>query len=219
MANVKVAGDLYYELDGQLLEIKRQLRQPSGYPFNPLELKLHLQRGIEGWFAVNLQTIPIWRTVTSGLTRDQLIANARANGRLIVDHVIELLISKSGLVFTSGITYRLVLIPGNAFATDEERIYANMQLEGLCRRGLLRPPVEVALLLAQFTQQELGYWELVVMHEPIFLCGEYYVLSLYQSSSPQCPSGRLSTTSVHSDSRFKGKTAGVFLAPPEYSTS
>lgn len=45
-----VAGELYYELDGQLAEIKRQLRQQSGYPFDPLVLKLHLQAAIEGRF-------------------------------------------------------------------------------------------------------------------------------------------------------------------------
>ncbi len=46
----KIAGELYYDLDGQLLEIKRQLRQPNGYPFDPEKLKLHLQNAIEGRF-------------------------------------------------------------------------------------------------------------------------------------------------------------------------
>jgi len=45
-----VAGDLYYELDGQLTEIKRQLRQKDGYPYGPLALKRHLQAAIEGDF-------------------------------------------------------------------------------------------------------------------------------------------------------------------------
>lgn len=48
----RVAGETYYELDGQLIEIKRQLRQPSGYPFNPEGLKRGLQRVIEGQFKV-----------------------------------------------------------------------------------------------------------------------------------------------------------------------
>ncbi len=46
----KVAGEQYYELDGQLLEFKRQLRQPGGYPFDPEILKKYLQNGIEGKF-------------------------------------------------------------------------------------------------------------------------------------------------------------------------
>ena len=46
----KVAGDLYESITGQLFEIGRQLRQQNGYPFNPEELKRHLQSAIEGRF-------------------------------------------------------------------------------------------------------------------------------------------------------------------------
>lgn len=53
-----VAGELYYELDGQLLEIKRQLRQPNGYPFNPNQLKVALQNAIEGKFGEVPQATP-----------------------------------------------------------------------------------------------------------------------------------------------------------------
>ncbi|MCX6719374.1 MAG: hypothetical protein NTZ38_03310 [Candidatus Taylorbacteria bacterium] len=45
-----VEGDMYYKLDGQLLEIKRQLRQSGGYPFDPSELSHGLQEIIEGRF-------------------------------------------------------------------------------------------------------------------------------------------------------------------------
>lgn len=45
-----VAGDLYESITGQLFELGRQLRQLSGYPFNPHLLKLHLQNAIEGKF-------------------------------------------------------------------------------------------------------------------------------------------------------------------------
>jgi len=45
-----VAGELYESITGQLFEIGRQLRQPSGYPFNPHLLKLHLQDAVEGKF-------------------------------------------------------------------------------------------------------------------------------------------------------------------------
>ena len=47
----KVSGEQYYGLDGQLLEIKRQLRQEDGYPFDPEELKNYLQTAIEGRFS------------------------------------------------------------------------------------------------------------------------------------------------------------------------
>jgi hypothetical protein len=49
MVNI-VEGDLYYEIDGQLFEIKRQLRQISGYPYNPYQLKVNHQELIEGRF-------------------------------------------------------------------------------------------------------------------------------------------------------------------------
>lgn len=44
----RVAGDLYFDIDGQLLEIKRQLRQREGYPYDPMQLVEHLQAAIEG---------------------------------------------------------------------------------------------------------------------------------------------------------------------------
>ena len=43
-----VTGEQYYQLDGQLSEIKRQLRQPAGYPYDPVKLSEGLQRLIEG---------------------------------------------------------------------------------------------------------------------------------------------------------------------------
>ena len=51
MASDIVAGELYESLTGQLFELGRQLRQSNGYPFNPHQLKRHLQDAIEGRFA------------------------------------------------------------------------------------------------------------------------------------------------------------------------
>lgn len=47
---IKVAGGLKDVLLGQLYEIERQIRQTNGYGFDPLQLKFHLQAGIEGRF-------------------------------------------------------------------------------------------------------------------------------------------------------------------------
>ena len=47
----RVAGDQMNGLLSQLFEIERQLRQASGYPFDPAGLKNHLQLAIEGKFA------------------------------------------------------------------------------------------------------------------------------------------------------------------------
>ena len=46
----QVSRAMYYELDGQLWEIKRQLRQQSGYSFDPEQLRKALQAVIEGRF-------------------------------------------------------------------------------------------------------------------------------------------------------------------------
>jgi len=46
----KIAGELYESISEQLFEIGRQLRQPSGYPFDPQILKKYLQNVIEGKF-------------------------------------------------------------------------------------------------------------------------------------------------------------------------
>lgn len=46
-----VKGDWWYEkLDGKLLEIKRQMRQAGGYPYDPAQLDRALQALIEGRF-------------------------------------------------------------------------------------------------------------------------------------------------------------------------
>ncbi len=44
----RVEGEMYYKLDGQLAEIKRQLRQKDGYPYDPDQLSAVLQGCIEG---------------------------------------------------------------------------------------------------------------------------------------------------------------------------
>ena len=56
MANI-VTGEMYEEIDGQLHEIKRQIRQKNGYPFNPEELKKALQAIVEGKFGLKLNDI------------------------------------------------------------------------------------------------------------------------------------------------------------------
>jgi hypothetical protein len=42
----QVTGELYFDIDGQLAEIKRQLRQPNGYPFDTGQLKRALQAAL-----------------------------------------------------------------------------------------------------------------------------------------------------------------------------
>ena len=85
MANI-VAGELYYELDGQLLEIKRQLRQPNGYPFNPFQLKLHLQAAIEGRFGPGeIYGVKLGGTTTT----DQIAQQWREAGLYVNEYITQ----------------------------------------------------------------------------------------------------------------------------------
>ncbi|MEK7109097.1 MAG: hypothetical protein AAB919_01525 [Patescibacteria group bacterium] len=69
---VKVAGELYESVTGQLFEIGRQLRQPNGYPFDPEQLKNFLQLAVEGKFngiaasAVRSPTLVLHKTTPLG---------------------------------------------------------------------------------------------------------------------------------------------------------
>ena len=53
-----VTGDQYMGVDAKLLEIKRQLRQKDGYPFDLDQLKAALQAVIEGRFETSSPKIP-----------------------------------------------------------------------------------------------------------------------------------------------------------------
>lgn len=65
-----VTGEMYYDIDGQLAEIKRQLRQPNGYPFNPDLLKIALQNAIEGRFGNDRDPSFLEVTATTSLEAD-----------------------------------------------------------------------------------------------------------------------------------------------------
>jgi hypothetical protein len=74
MANI-VAGETYYELDGQLSEIKRQLRQQNGYPFSTEQLRAHLQAAVEGRFIGGEQYLV---DMGVGETTDNIVKNLKA---------------------------------------------------------------------------------------------------------------------------------------------
>ncbi|MDD5464042.1 MAG: hypothetical protein PHP62_02755 [Candidatus Moranbacteria bacterium] len=74
-----VAGDKYHKIDGQMLEIKRQLRQREGYPFDIDKLIRHLQNAIEGKLEtiIFMENLPVWKTI--------LLGNYKSIGELIAD--------------------------------------------------------------------------------------------------------------------------------------
>lgn len=65
----RVAGDQYESITGQLFEIGRQLRQKSGYPYDPGKLQRHLQMAIEGDFGDRdrIPALPTWKTIVLGI--------------------------------------------------------------------------------------------------------------------------------------------------------
>jgi hypothetical protein len=65
MAN-NVTGEMYEKIDGQLFEIKRQIRQKSGYPYDLEKLQAALQAIIEGEFLEKIRNFPIWKTIKLG---------------------------------------------------------------------------------------------------------------------------------------------------------
>lgn len=106
----RVTGDLKDGLLSQLFEIERQIRQHSGYPFDPLQLREHLQEGIEGRFIsrcgryiINCDEKPF---EPSGLTvaseSEQL--PGRVRGQFIFDGKIGLYLSEcqQGMEFIRG---------------------------------------------------------------------------------------------------------------------
>lgn len=106
----------------------------------------------------------LW-TVTSDGTTNAVVLEAM--GRRRVSPWAKDVMSKPQFIVTRGQTYRLVIIRGDEFATDVERTTANIRTEAARRRYLTPPAEVVALLGKKFTQEELGFSYVVVMHEPI----------------------------------------------------
>lgn len=104
----------------------------------------------------------VWTVISDGTDATVLESSGRKVSSLAKD-----VMSKPEFIATKGKTYRLVVIRGDEFATDAERTTANIRAEAV-RRRYLEPPAEVAALLRKkYTQEELGFPYVVVMHQPI----------------------------------------------------
>jgi len=169
----QVTGDLYVELDGKLAEIKRQMRQPGGYPFDAEKLNKFLQRAVEGRFDDSQrwreEAGVIYFEVTSdGTTGEQWIDRLTRKDFRVGDYAKSVLRSPD-FKPTSGVTYRIAVLKGTLF-TDSNRITSEIRAEA-DRRKLSKPNPEVACLVREmFSDKELrdmGLWWIVVFHEPI----------------------------------------------------
>lgn len=76
---VKVGGELYKSITGQLFEIARQLRQPNGYPFDPESLQKHLQAAIEGRFGGGIKSslLELVGSIAVPATAEKFVAHKR----------------------------------------------------------------------------------------------------------------------------------------------
>ena len=133
----RVAGELYESITGQLFELGRQLRQPTGYPFNPVRLKQGLQDLIEGRFASG----KIYNVKLGGPEMtDQIVVALRENGLWVNEYV-----TQENFPLTPHAEEEAeieIIDPGCSFSEEEG-------LEFLKEAGLVRPTYEHALRFAE----------------------------------------------------------------------
>lgn len=165
----KVAGEMYYDLDGQLCEIKRQLRQNNGYPYDPEMLKMHLQLAIEGKFQSCSRNWKVWKTIQigTGLETADGFRRALKDGGFKMSSRASNIISKK---FVSSISYTAEEI-GLCVATTQELIGKSgilpEILAGIRKKGGRLCTLEEAMQLRlQYKDQPDGERILVAM-EPI----------------------------------------------------
>ncbi len=185
MATPFAAGEelqLAFDLEAQLHEIGRQIHQKVGYPFDPNQLRIHLQRAIEGKFGeIIIQTAPTptaWKvddegnihfTLTSnGFSPQQWEQHLERRGWRISDYARQVL-RRASEAPTNGVTYNIVVCQGKLIS-DSDRITKKIRAAA-DKKGWLKPHWEVACLIRDtFTDEQLeqmGLWYIVTMHEPI----------------------------------------------------
>ena len=161
-----VTGRQYMELDGQLHEIKRQLRQKSGYPFSPEQLGQALQNIIEGKFKQDFQT---WKTIKLG-TGDDFCRVLKSAGHRVSDWAEDLINQPAFRVASKELKLKLVRVTvvelGFKDGATREQIYNRAK-----ELGLELCPAEVGpQLRLQYKDQPMGEWLRIAM-EPITVSG------------------------------------------------
>jgi len=157
MAKSIVAGGLYYDLDGQLSEIKRQLRQSNGYPFNPWQLKTHLQAAIEGRFAPG----EVYRVKLGGeITTDQIAKTWKDAGLYVNKDITQ---ANFPLIVHDPEDVEIEIINPHCPSISEEEGLAYLKAS-----GLVRPTYEHALRFAeQYGMTTTGVKpSIIFLHEP-----------------------------------------------------
>jgi len=169
MAPIRVAGELYVNIDGQMREIKRQLRQKEGYPYDPMQLVEHLQAAIEGNL-VDRHGQPFKTEPPRAISRVVLSFAITCEGRLASELVNasrydwhnELITDKLFPIQPHVPVVRKLEFIECDFDPSSEQV-----LEELKRHGLIRPTAEDALEFGKKHPEEQRKRPLVFLHEPV----------------------------------------------------
>lgn len=169
----QVTGGLYEELDGKLVEIKRQMRQAGGYPFDPEKLNMFLQRAVEGRFNDGQRWqkkdgIIYFDATFDGTSGPDWIPRLERGGKRIGDYAKSLLRSADFKPTSVG-TAKIAVLPGELFA-DDNRITRKIRDDADTRK-LNKPNADLGCVIREmFTDKEIGEMGLrwiIAMHEPI----------------------------------------------------
>jgi len=168
----KISGDQRERIVKKLFEIGRQVFLQKEYGFDPEKLDELLQRAVEGRFDSQRwreeEEVIYFEVTSDGTTGEQWIKRLEEKGFRVSDYAKSLLLS-SDFKPTSGVTYKVAVLPGTLFA-DSDRITKKICIEAEPRR-LAKPNPEVACLTRdKFSDEdleEMGFWYIVTFHDPI----------------------------------------------------
>lgn len=175
----KVAGELYEGITGQLFEIGLQLRQESGYPYNPLDLRIHLEAAIAGSFHISPKILKPWKTVQVGTglkTAVDIYRALKGNGFKVVSWAENFICRQSfiesispvrkGLTLYTASTGELIGRPGTL-----KEIFASIERIG----GKLLPSEAGPQLRLQYPDQPADECLQIAMEQIMDAEGELHV--------------------------------------------
>jgi hypothetical protein len=173
----KVTGDQYEKLDAKLFEIKRQIRQKGGYPYDVNTLEKSLQLLIEGKFPESAQEkkwserdgVIHFTVVSDGKTGEAWLKHFESKKVRISRNARSIILS-GYFKPTSGVVYKVAVIRGEFFSADADRIRSKIMDEAHLRKMTVPNPEVACLTRDMFTDEQIkqtGLYWIVTMHQPI----------------------------------------------------
>ena len=156
----QVVDERLEKLAGQLDEIKRQLHQTSGYPFDAKMLGRHLQLAIDGKFALPpwMGNFPVWRTLKRhGEASAEYYLHMLADAGVALSSQMQILLCKIDYTREPS-EVRLVRASGLdvGWSPKGDYPYFGQLCEKARAHGLRRTPAWVAPQLALEYDQPIG---------------------------------------------------------------